>query len=127
MERTLAILVLMIVGILFLATTHRTFVIADIMPAAATSSGAAATVEAIDTASTAFAQTGTLVFYPNNVGPVPYLFYQDARGTTVAKALVFSALPLTDFSTWSGARVAVKGVLEREHVLVSEIQYLSPP
>lgn len=79
------------------------------------------------TTSGGFNETGTLVFYPNNVGPVPYLFYQDYAGHTVAKALTFSdALPAS-FSSWAGARVAVTGVLDSEHVVVSRIAYLAAP
>lgn len=125
MERILAIVAIVMVVILFLSTTRRTFVAADM--SLATSTETAAVIGALGTSESLFYQEGTLVFYPNNVGPVPYLFYQDARGTTVAKALVFGALPLTDFSSWTGARVAVSGELEREHVLVREITYLDPP
>jgi hypothetical protein len=74
-----------------------------------------------------FIETGTLAFYPNNVGPVPYLFYQNQKGSTVAKALVFTELPLTDFSPWSGAHISITGVVEHEHVVVTRIEYLSAP
>ena len=74
-----------------------------------------------------FNETGTLIFYPNNVRPVPYLFYQDSRGRTVAKALVFSVSPPSGFSSWTGARISVMGRLEQEHVVVSRISYISPP
>lgn len=77
--------------------------------------------------STAFDEVGTLVFYPNNVGPVPYLFYTDARGTLLSKALDVSDLPPTDFSSWSGGRVEVIGRLVAEHVVVTQLVYLAPP
>lgn len=125
MERILAIVAIVMVFILFLATTHRTLVSAEIP--LATSTEAVVAFETVGTSPEPFYATGTLTFYPNNIRPVPYLFYQDARGTTVAKALVFSALPLTDFSPWIGSRVAVVGILEHEHVLVSQITYLDPP
>lgn len=74
-----------------------------------------------------FNQTGTLVFYPNNVGPVPYIFFTDQKGNTVAKALVFDELPPTDFSSWSGSRVSITGTEVMEHVVVSKISYVSAP
>ncbi|MBI2409548.1 hypothetical protein HYV30_00715 [Candidatus Kaiserbacteria bacterium] len=74
-----------------------------------------------------FEETGTLVFYPNNVGPVPYIFYTDARGGLNAKALTFVELPPHDFSNWTAGRVSVVGRLEREHVVVSRITYLAQP
>lgn len=125
MERILAIVAIVMVIILFFATTRRTTVTASIPLVPST--GVAAVSEAFEPSPQAFYETGTLVFYPNNVRPVPYLFYQDARGTTVAKALVFAALPLTNFSSWTGSRIAVAGILEHEHVLVSHITYLDPP
>ncbi|MDD2657742.1 MAG: hypothetical protein PHD04_03745 [Candidatus Pacebacteria bacterium] len=89
-------------------------------PATATTSDASAV-------STVFNVTGTLVFYPNNIGPVPYIFYQDSNGTTVAKALTFSDGPPSDFSSWTGAHISVAGTLEKEHIVVSSITYLSGP
>lgn len=74
-----------------------------------------------------FRQTGTLVFYPNNVGPVPYLFYTDQRGGTAAKALVFPDSLQNDYSSWSGARISVTGTTVAEHVVVDTITYLSGP
>lgn len=74
-----------------------------------------------------FSAAGTLVFYPNNVGPVPYLFYQDASGHTAARALVFPAGAPSDFSSWSAGRISVAGVVEDEHVVVTSITYLGGP
>jgi|ERR1035437_10041701 hypothetical protein len=74
-----------------------------------------------------FSETGTLVFYPNNVGPVPYLFYQDQNGRTVAKALTFPDSPPGNFSSWTGAHISVMGQIVAEHVVVSTIAYLSGP
>lgn len=125
MERILAIVAIVMVSILFLATTRRAVVTAELPLVPST--GVAAVAESLEPSPQEFYETGTLTFYPNNIYPVPYLFYQDARGTTVAKALVFSALPSTDFSSWTGSRVAVAGILEHEHVLVSQITYLDPP
>ena len=73
-----------------------------------------------------FNETGTLVFYPNNVGPVPYLFYTNTRGNTVAKALVLP-FPASAEASWTGGRISIAGQLEGEHVIVSRITYLSPP
>lgn len=87
----------------------------------------AAPIFAITATTWEFTATGTLVFYPNNVGPVPYIFYTNQNGNTVAKALIFDNLPPTDFSSWTGARISVSGVLDREHVIVREIAYLAPP
>ncbi len=90
------------------------------------SSGSASVILALDRDISTFSETGTLVFYPNNVGPVPYLFYQNRSGNTVAKALV---LPYSSGvgSSWAGSRVSVVGALEGEHVLVSSISYLTAP
>jgi hypothetical protein len=85
----------------------------------------AAVASAVRT-SAAFSATGTLVFYPNNVEPVPYLFYQDSNGGTVAKALTFITISPID-SSWSGAHVSVVGTVDQEHVIVSRITYLSGP
>ncbi len=74
-----------------------------------------------------FSVTGTLVFYPNNVESVPYVFYQDQNGGTAAKALTFPDEPPANFSSWVGARVSVTGRPDAEHVIVSRIVYLSPP
>lgn len=84
-------------------------------------------VEEAVTAPAEFNETGTLVFYPNNIGPVPYLFYQDQKGNTVAKALVFPGESPNNFSSWAGARVSVAGDLVAEHVVVSSIAYISGP
>ncbi|MHB8660436.1 MAG: hypothetical protein ACYC75_00635 [Minisyncoccota bacterium] len=100
-------------------------------PAANTSVGSsmqsASAVEGTATIPGSFSAAGTLVFYPNNVGPVPYIFYQDQSGRTAAKALVFPDGPPTNFSSWVGARVSVTGMLDAEHVVVSHIIYVSPP
>jgi len=80
----------------------------------------------VDTTGATFAMAGTLVFYPNNVGPVPYLFYQDPQGNTVAKALTFLEMSPID-SSWSGAHIFVTGTVDNEHVIVSHITYLSGP
>ena len=76
---------------------------------------------------TDFNETGALVFYPNNIGPVPYIFYQDRGGNTAAKALVFPYAPPDGFSSWTGARISVSGHLDGEHVVVSGIVYISAP
>lgn len=75
----------------------------------------------------AFTAIGTLAFYPNNVGLVPYLFYQDNAGRTVSKALSFPDGPPAHFSSWSGARILVTGTLVLEHVVVSRISYIAGP
>jgi len=87
----------------------------------------AAVLEAVETIPVDFSETGTLVFYPNNIGPVPYLFYQDFEGRTIARALTFSNASPTNFSSWSGAHISVTGRLNSEHVVVSNITYLSGP
>ena len=74
-----------------------------------------------------FNYTGVLVFYPNNTGPVPYLFYTNARGNTESKALVFETVVTNNLSSWSGSRVAIAGALHAEHVVVSSIRYVSGP
>lgn len=74
-----------------------------------------------------FSEVGTLVFYPNNVGPVPYLFYKDESDRTVAKALVFTTRSPNDLSSWSGARISVVGYVAGEHVDVIESHYVSGP
>ena len=74
-----------------------------------------------------FNETGVLTFYPNNSGPVPYLFYTDERGNTVSKALVFMTLTTNSLSSWSGSTVTIVGHLDAEHVLVSDITYVSGP
>ncbi len=73
-----------------------------------------------------FNETGTLVFYPNNVGPVPYLFYRDAKGRVVSKALVFPS-PASVGGSWSGSRISVTGDLVFEHVVVARATYISGP
>ena len=83
--------------------------------------------ETAKTISTDFNETGTLIFYPNNVGPVPYLFYQDSKKYTAAKALVFQGSLMNNLSSWSGARISVIGYLNAEHVVVSRITYISGP
>lgn len=88
---------------------------------------AVATVISTGAAPATFSATGTLVFYPNNVKPVPYIFYQDSNGRTVAKALTFPADPPADFSSWTAAHISVEGTRNQEHVVVSRITYLSGP
>ncbi len=87
----------------------------------------AAAVQAIATSSEDFNETGILVFYPNNVGPVPYLLYQNPNGRTLSKALTFPAAPPDALSSWAGARVSVTGHLKYEHVVVSRITHILPP
>jgi|CXWL01.1.fsa_nt_gi hypothetical protein len=88
----------------------------------------AAVIESAAPIPAEFSETGTLVFYPNNVGPVPYLFYQDKSGRTVAKALTFSGEYSSGVpSSWSGAHISVMGQLDNEHVVVSHLTYLSGP
>ena len=87
----------------------------------------ASTLVAVEVISADFNETGTLVFYPNNVGPVPYLFYQDQSGHTMAKALVFPDSSPDDFSSWSGAHISVIGKIVAEHVVVSSIAYIAGP
>lgn len=91
------------------------------------SSQTASVLEGINTISVDFNETGTLNFYPNNIGPVPYLFYQDRSGNTVSKALTFAVSPPSNFSSWSGAHVSVTGRVNNEHVVVSRIDYISAP
>lgn len=74
-----------------------------------------------------FNETGTLAFYPNNAGPVPYLYYQDPSGHTRVKALIFAGKPPDALFSWAGVRVSVTGRLEHEHVVVINIVYLSAP
>ncbi|HCR52044.1 TPA: hypothetical protein DIV48_00150 [Candidatus Kaiserbacteria bacterium] len=74
-----------------------------------------------------FNETGTLVFYPNNVAPVPYLFYQTRSGHTASKALTFTEAPPAGFFSWTGARVQVTGHAEHEHVVVTSIAHVSAP
>ena len=83
--------------------------------------------EAVNVSSIDFNATGTLVFYPNNVGSVPYLFYHDQQGRTVAKALIFSGASPTNFYSWTAARISVSGTLDHEHVVVDHIAYVSAP
>lgn len=84
-------------------------------------------LEALESGPADFSETGTLVFYPNNIVPIPYLFYQNKEGDTVSKALRFSSASPTNFSSWSGARIRVTGSAIAEHVMVSSIVYLSAP
>lgn len=84
-------------------------------------------LEAVEPGSADFSETGTLVFYPNNLGPVPYLFYQNQSGHAVAKALVFPDSPPGNFSSWTGAHISVTGQVVAEHVVISTIAYLSGP
>lgn len=116
------VLFVVIVGyVLDIATTYRESIAYE------PSAQSASVLEAINAISTNFDETGTLVFYPNNVGPVPYLFYQDQNGHTVAKALVFPDTTPADFSSWTGAHISVTGRLDGEHVVVSSITHISAP
>lgn len=87
----------------------------------------AAVPGAVATTSPDFNETGTLVFYPNNVAPVPYLFYQDRGGHTASKAITFAGAPPVGFFSWTGARIHVIGRVDHEHVVVSDIAYVSAP
>ena len=89
------------------------------LPASTLSQPAASATASIG--SKEFNVTGTLVYYPNNVGPVPYVFYQDSGGNTVTKALIFPTVSPID-SSWSGAHVSVTGTVENEHVMVRHIR-----
>lgn len=114
--------VVVVIGYVFvIATTHGTDVAIESF------GQSAAVLEAVTAISEDFNETGTLVFYPNNVGPVPYLFYQDRVGHVVSKALVFPTGPPANFSSWSGARVSVRGHTDQEHIVVNDIVYLSAP
>ncbi len=75
----------------------------------------------------AFDETGTIAFYPNNAVAVPYLFYTDARGHTAAKTLIFPAGAPLDFASWSGAHVRVIGTEIAEYVAVDNIVYIAGP
>ncbi|GEM_PF-3274161 len=127
MWRALALALLLFIFVLA-STSHRVVVVG-------TSTLATSTLGEIEVPSLAaavaatgtFDHVGTLVFYPNNVGPVPYLFYQNEKGDTVSKALTFDALPPTDLSSWTGARVEVIGIIDREHVVVSRISHIAAP
>ncbi|MDO8742306.1 MAG: hypothetical protein Q7J45_02055 [bacterium] len=88
---------------------------------------AAPAIQRTAAAPTGFNETGTLIFYPNNVGPVPYIFYQDRLGRTVAKALVFPSSTPTNFASWTGARISIMGQIASEHVVVSRMTHLSGP
>lgn len=74
-----------------------------------------------------FSQTGTLIFYPNNVGPVPYLVYTDANGRIATKALLLLRNSPNELSAWTGAHVFVTGNVVAEHVEVASISYVSAP
>lgn len=87
----------------------------------------AAVAPAVATSSEDFNEIGTLVFYPNNVAPVPYILYQNPNGRTLSKALVFPVSPPAALTSWAGARVSVAGHVEHEHVVVSRITYVLPP
>lgn len=123
MGRIISIAFFIIIAIYAFAvfTTHRENLVIE--PA----TQSASVFEAMSAIPTNFNETGTLVFYPNNVGPVPYLFYQDRNGRTVAKTLVFSDASPDNFSSWSGAHISVTGKIIAEHVVVSSIAYISGP
>jgi hypothetical protein len=96
MERILLIVLFVILvgyGLTFLSVSNGKLVIP-------LSSQIASVSEAINNSiKNDFNETGTLVFYPNNIGPVPYIFYQNQGGDTVAKALTFSASAPANFSS----------------------------
>lgn len=118
------VLVIVIIGYLlaFITTRRETSAITS-----SPSTQGVSVLDAVNALPRQFSESGTLAFYPNNVGPIPYLFYQDQAGRTVAKALSFPDFSPTDFSSWSGGHVFVTGRLEKEHVVVSDITYLSGP
>jgi|SRR6185437_16366960 len=65
-----------------------------------------------------FTATGTLIYYRNNVGPVPWLVYNSASGATTTKSLLFDTpIDLPPAST----TIVVSGWLEHEHVRVRTI------
>jgi hypothetical protein len=76
---------------------------------------------------TSFNEEGTLLFYPNNVGPVPYIAYTNANGNLTTKALVFPQGAPSLLSEWQGARIAVAGSVDHSSVIVNHLEYLSPP
>jgi len=123
MGRILSIVLLVvIVGyVLAFFTTHK-----EILAVVSSTQGVSV-LDAANAVSGDFNETGTLVFYPNNIGPVPYIFYQNQSGQTVAKALIFSSAPPVNFSSWTGARIFVAGQINSEHVVVSTITYISAP
>ena len=100
-------------------TNHDTFVSNSSQQAASVSIGVAPDPSI-------FNETGTLVFYPNNVGPVPYIFYQDSQGNVASKALVFPDGSSVE-SSWVGARILVIGHVVNAHVVVSSIRYIAGP
>lgn len=124
-QAILAIIVIISVAsaIAFTATNQADWNVVVVSP----KQGLAAVGEIVRPLTTVFSTTGTLVFYPNNVEPVPYIFYQDTNGRTVAKALTFPNGSPSDISSWTGARIAVEGMLDSEHVIVSRITYISGP
>lgn len=119
-----AFVLILFLFVFVLASTSRRVVVTSISSATTSTEREG---PALAIAATGFDQVGTLVFYPNNVGPVPYLFYQNEKGQVVAKALVFDLLPSTNLSSWSGARIEVVGIIDREHVMVSRIAYIAAP
>ncbi len=120
--RTILTILVVLIGVYIL-----TSVVAPTTDFPAESSPGSAAVKDGALSQENFSATGTLVFYPNNVEPVPYVFYQDRSGETAAKALTFLDEPPANFSSWVGARISVTGRLDAEHVIVSRIVYLSPP
>lgn len=124
MGRIISIVFLIVIAIYTFAafTTHQ-----GNLTIVEPSTQSASVFAAVSAISIDFNETGTLVFYPNNVGPVPYLFYQDRGGHTVAKALVFPASSPDNFSSWTGAHISVTGHVTNEHVVVSSITYISGP
>ena len=62
--------------------------------------------------------TGTLIFYPNNVGLVPWIVYERPSGVIETKALVFNT-PITLPPV--GSAITITGLLEYEHVRVTAL------
>lgn len=123
--RTIVFILLIFLFVIAVRRPQRSVEMAESV--ATSTAQTAAPLIAIAAIEGAFYEIGTLVFYPNNVAPVPYIIYTDKNGDIAAKALIFDNLPPTDFSLWTGARIAVTGVIDREHVVVQQIDYLAPP
>ena len=72
----------------------------------------------LSTTTASFAETGILIFYPNNVGPVPYLLYYDEEGNPYTKALVFAEGALSR-QRYTYRAVEITGAIVHEHVNVA--------
>ena len=68
-----------------------------------------------------FDETGVLIWYPNNVGPVPWIFYADTHGNIGSKALVFDTPVALPHAT---STIRVVGLAEDEHVRVRSVSIL---